>query len=152
MYFQSDLSDSSWVTKAMGWHNLTVWQIFYCEKNLGEFNFGGWGVDTSSILPNLIPYTCLTSPTPTPFITWPWHHSFPWPWMFQGQFPRAVSRIVGLIYVKWKRSELIGYCANCMTLPFDNTRELDLGVSRLESEMALSEEGDGRLTWHEWRK
>ena len=61
------------------------------------------------------------------------------------------SRIVGLIDVKWKRNELIWYWADCMTLPFDHTHELDLGVeiSRSESEIASSQEWDGRLTWNE---
>ena len=62
-----------------------------------------------------------------------------------------ISGIVGLIDVKWKRSELIWYWADCMTLPFDHTHDLDLGVviSRSESEIALSQEWDGRLTWNE---
>ena len=40
---------------------------------------------------------------------------------------------------------------NSMTLPFDHTHDLDLGVeiSRLESEIALSQEWDGWLTWNE---
>ena len=38
-----------------------------------------------------------------------------------------------------------------MTLPFDHTHDLDPGVeiSRSKSEMALSQEWDGRLTWNE---
>ena len=36
-----------------------------------------------------------------------------------------------------------------MTLIFDHTHDLDLGVSRSESEIALSQEWDGRLTWNE---
>ena len=38
-----------------------------------------------------------------------------------------------------------------MTLPFDYTHDLDLGVeiSRSESEIALSHEWDGQLTWNE---
>ena len=38
-----------------------------------------------------------------------------------------------------------------MTLPFDHTHDLDLGVeiSRSESEIALSQDWDGRLTWNE---
>ena len=36
-----------------------------------------------------------------------------------------------------------------MTLPFDHIHDLDLGVSRSESEIALSQEWDGRLTWNE---
>ena len=38
-----------------------------------------------------------------------------------------------------------------MTLPFDHTHDLDPGVeiSRSESEIALSQEWDGRLTWNE---
>ena len=37
-----------------------------------------------------------------------------------------------------------------MTLPFDHTHDLDLGVeiSRSESEIALSQDWDGRLTWN----
>ena len=38
-----------------------------------------------------------------------------------------------------------------MNLPFDHTHDLDPGVeiSRSKSEMALSQEWDGRLTWKE---
>ena len=36
-----------------------------------------------------------------------------------------------------------------MTLPFDHTHDLDLGVSRSESEIALSQEWGGRLTMSE---
>ena len=63
----------------------------------------------------------------------------------------SISGIVGLIDVKWKRGELIWYWADCMTLPFDHTHDLDLGVeiSRSESEIALFQEWDGRLTWNE---
>ena len=61
----------------------------------------------------------------------------------------SISGIVGLIDVKWKGSELIWYWADCMTLPFDHTHDLDLGVSRSESEIALSQEWGGRLTMNE---
>ena len=63
----------------------------------------------------------------------------------------SISGIVGLIDVKWKRSELIWYWADCMTLPFDHTHDLDPGVeiSKLESEIALSQEWEGQLTWNE---
>ena len=63
----------------------------------------------------------------------------------------SISGIVGLIDVKWKRGEWIWYWADCTTLPFDHTYDLDLGVeiSRSESEIALSQEWDGRLTWNE---
>ena len=56
--------------------------------------------------------------------------------------------IVGLIDVKCKGSELIWYWADSLTLLFDHTHELDLGVSRPESEIALSQEWGGRLTWN----
>ena len=36
-----------------------------------------------------------------------------------------------------------------MTSPFDHTHDLDFGVSRSESEIALSQEWDSRLTWNE---
>ena len=61
----------------------------------------------------------------------------------------SISRIVGLIDVKWKGSELIWYWANCMTLPFDHTHDLDLGVWRSESEIALSQEWGSGLTMNE---
>ena len=51
--------------------------------------------------------------------------------------------------VKWKGSESVWYWADCMTLPFDHTHDLDLGVSRSESEIALSQEWGGRLTMNE---
>ena len=49
----------------------------------------------------------------------------------------------------WKGSELIGYWDDNMTLPFDHTRDLDLAVSRSESEIALSQEWDSWLTWND---
>ena len=64
----------------------------------------------------------------------------------------SISGIVGLIDVTWKRGELIWYWANWLTLLFDHNHDLDLGVeiSRSEeSEIALSQEWDGRLTWNE---
>ena len=63
----------------------------------------------------------------------------------------SFSGIVGLVDVKWKRGELIWYWADYMTLPFDHTHDLDLGVeiSRSESEMALSQDWDGWLTWND---
>ena len=63
----------------------------------------------------------------------------------------SISGIVCLIDVKWKRGELIWYWAGSMTLPFDPTHDLDLGVeiSRSESEIALSQEWDGWMTWNE---
>ena len=72
-------------------------------------------------------------------------------WMFRGQFRNSsFSGIVDLIDVKCKWSQLIWYWTNCMTLPFDHTCDLDLGVeiSGSESEIALSQEWDGRLTWN----
>ena len=62
----------------------------------------------------------------------------------------SFSGIVGLIDVKWKRSEIVWYWVDCMTLPFDHTHDLDPGVenSMSESEIALSQEWDGRLTWN----
>ena len=62
----------------------------------------------------------------------------------------SISGIVCLIDVKWKRSELIWYWADCMTLPFDHTHDLDPGVeiSRSKSEIALSQEWVGGLTWN----
>ena len=61
----------------------------------------------------------------------------------------SISGIVGLIDVKWKRSELIWYWADCMNIPLDHTNDLDPGVEilRSKSEIALSQEWDGRLTW-----
>ena len=62
----------------------------------------------------------------------------------------SISRIVGLINVKWKASELIiWYWADCLTLPFDHTHDLDLGISRSESDIALSQEWGSRLTMNE---
>ena len=75
-------------------------------------------------------------------------HSWPWPWIFQG----LISKLLYLgncWSVKWKGSELIGYWADYMTLPFDHTHDLDLAVSRSESEITLSQEWHGRLTWNE---
>ena len=62
-----------------------------------------------------------------------------------------IAGIVGLVDVKWKWNELIWYWADCMILPFDHTHDLDPGfeISRSKSEIALSQEWYGRLTWNE---
>ena len=60
-----------------------------------------------------------------------------------------ISEMVGPIDVKWRGSELIWCWADCMTLPFDHTHDLDLGVWRSESEIALSQEWGGRLIMNE---
>ena len=57
--------------------------------------------------------------------------------------------MVGPIDVKRKGSALVGHWADCMTLPFDHTHDLDLGVSRSESEIALSQEWGGRFIMNE---
>ena len=61
----------------------------------------------------------------------------------------CVSGIDGVLNVKWEGNKLIGYWADCMTLPFHHTHDLDLGVSTSEFEIALSQEWDSRLTWNE---
>ena len=76
----------------------------------------------------------------------------PWPLTSLMTLTLDVSRChVGLINVKCKRNQLIWYWADCMTLPFDHTHDLDLGIeiSRSESEIALSQEWDGWLTSNE---
>ena len=82
----------------------------------------------------------------TGYNVWLWPHDLD-PGCFKVKF--SISGIVGLIDVKWRGSGLIWYWANCMTLPFDHTHDLDLGVSRSESEIALYQEWGGWLTWHE---
>ena len=72
-----------------------------------------------------------------------WPHSWP---LDVSRSNNSIFGIVGLIGVKLKESELKWYWADCMTLPFDHTHDLDLGVSRSESEIALSQEWGGRLT------
>ena len=60
---------------------------------------------------------------------WPHSWSWPWPWPFKAQFRNiSISETVGLIDIKLKWSELIWYWADCMTLPFDHTHDLDPGV------------------------
>ena len=72
------------------------------------------------------------------------------PGCFKVKFQNScISGIVGVIDVKRKGTELIGYWADYMTLPFDHNHDLDLGVSRSESEIAISQEWDGQLTWNE---
>ena len=81
-----------------------------------------------------------------------WPHLWPWLGCFKVKFrTSSISGIVGLIDVKWKQDELISYWADCMTLPFDHIHEIDIGVeiSRSESEIALTQERDGWLTWNE---
>ena len=84
-----------------------------------------------------------------------------WPWpltslmtltldVSRSNFEIALSQSVGLNDVKWKGSELIWYWTDRLTLPLDHTHDIDLGVSKSESEIAISqEEWGGRLTWNE---
>ena len=89
----------------------------------------------------------------TGYNIWPWPLTSPMTLTLdvsRSNFEMApISGIVGLIDVKWKGSELIRYWADCMTLPFDHTHDLDLGVSRSESEIALSQEWGGWLIMNE---
>ena len=81
-----------------------------------------------------------------------WPHSWPWPWIFQGQISKYLYlRNCWSDWCERKRGQLIWCWANYMTLPFDHTHDLDLWVeiSRSESEIALSHEWDGQLTWNE---
>ena len=48
--------------------------------------------------------------------------------------------MVGMIAVKQKESSLIGYCANYMTLTFDLTHDIDLGILKSGFEIAVSQE------------
>ena len=59
----------------------------------------------------------------------------------------CISGFVALIDVKWKESEFLWYWANGMTLPFGHFHDLDFGISRPESEIALLQEWGGWLTW-----
>ena len=59
------------------------------------------------------------------------------PGCFKVKFRNScISGIFGLIDVKWKGNELIRYWADYITLTFDHTHDLDLWVSRPESEIA----------------
>ena len=60
----------------------------------------------------------------------------------------SISGIVGLIDLKWKRKWVNIILGRLYDLAFDHTHDLDLGVEiwRSESEVALSQEWDGRLT------
>ena len=58
----------------------------------------------------------------------------------------CISGIVGLTDMKWKGSELIGYLADYITLPYDHAHDIDLVISRSEFERAFPQEWDGRLT------
>ena len=76
----------------------------------------------------------------TGYNMWPWHLALLMPLTLdvsRSNFERAVSQDVGLIDVKWKESKLIGCWADNMTLTFDHTHDLDLGVSRWEAEITL---------------
>ena len=67
------------------------------------------------------------------------YNMWPWPW----------TSLMTFTYLKWQGSELIWFWTDCMTLAFDHIHDLDLGVSRSESEIALSQKWGGRLTWNE---
>ena len=84
------------------------------------------------------------------------HNMWPWPLtslmtltldVSRSNFEIALSQEL-LVWLIWNEdgSELKWYWADCMTLPFDHTHDLDLGVEiwRSQSEIALSQEWDGR--------
>ena len=74
-----------------------------------------------------------------------WSLSWSWPWMFQSQISKSLY--LGNCWSDWcemKRKQInriLGW------LLFDHTH--DLGVSRSEPEIALSQEWDSQLTWNE---
>ena len=65
------------------------------------------------------------------------------------QYLGHIPGMVGSNDVKRKGSALVGYWVQYVTLILDHTHDLDLGVSRSESEIALSQEWGGLLTWNE---
>ena len=89
------------------------------------------------------------------------YNMWPWPLTSLGTLTLDISmsnfeialsqKLLGWLMWNEKRGESIWYWADCMTLAFDNTHNLDLRVkiSRSESEIALFREWDGRLTWKE---
>ena len=82
-----------------------------------------------------------------------WHHLWPWPYVSRSNFEIAVSQELLLVWCEMKRKRIdriLGWL-RYMILPFafDHTHDLDLGVSRSESWITLSQEWDGRLTWNE---
>ena len=60
-----------------------------------------------------------------------------------------ISGIVGLIDVKWKGSELIGFWADCITLPFDHTPwPWPCFKVRVGNSLISRTEWNSRLTWN----
>ena len=60
-----------------------------------------------------------------------------------------ISGMVGLIEVKRKGNASVGYWVQCVTFTFDLTHDLDLGCSRSNFEIALSQE---LLVWLMWNE
>ena len=77
-------------------------------------------------------------------------HPWPWPWIFKVKIWK--SRISGMgwpIDMEWKGCESIGCYTHFVTLNVHFTHDLDLRFSRSNFENAVSQEWEGRLTWHE---
>ena len=77
-----------------------------------------------------------------------WPHSWPWPWMFQGQISKELYlKNVGLIDVKWKESELIGYCADYDFALWSHPWPWSLSF-KVRVCNSIYQIWDGRLTWN----
>ena len=75
-----------------------------------------------------------------------WPLPWPWPWFAKVKLKKkAVSQEYESIDMEWKGCELIGCWTHYVTLSYD----LDLGLSILDSEIAVSKEYEGRLTGNE---
>ena len=70
-----------------------------------------------------------------------WHHPWTWLWIFNVK--SCISGRGGSIYMDLKGCESTGCWTQYVTLSYD----LELGLSRSNGEIAVSQEREGQLTW-----
>ena len=77
-------------------------------------------------------------------------HPWPWPWIFKVKFWKSrISGMGWLIHMERKGCESIGCYTHFVTFNFDLNHDLDLGFSRKNMEIAVTQQWEVWLTWNE---
>ena len=76
-------------------------------------------------------------------------HPWPWPWIFKVKFWKSLILWMGWPFdMERKGCESIECWAHVVTFNVHLFHDLDLGFSRSNLEIVISQEWDGRLTWN----
>ena len=77
-------------------------------------------------------------------------HPWPWPWIFKVKFWKCcISGMGGATDIERKECESIRCYTHFVTFNFDLSLDFDLGFSRSNFEIVVSQEWDGWLAWNQ---